>query len=67
MSYDDTQHKHNKLDLSSKNQIEWLKPYTCIVKLQVHAYFRTLKYTPEYAKSFQQTFRQKSSFLCFRI
>ena len=33
MSYEDTQHKHNKLDISSKNQIEWLKPYTFIVKL----------------------------------
>ena len=33
MSYEDTQHKHNKEDFSSKNQIEWLKPYTCIVKL----------------------------------
>ena len=33
MSYEDTQHKRNKLDFSSKNQIEWLKPYTCIVKL----------------------------------
>ena len=43
MSYEDTQHKHNKLDFSSKNQIEWLKPYTCIVKLLAHAYFRTLK------------------------
>ena len=32
-SYEDTQHKHNKLDFSSKNQNEWLKPYTCIVKL----------------------------------
>ena len=26
MSYEDTQHKHNKLDFSSKNQIEWLNP-----------------------------------------
>ena len=33
MSYEDTQHKHNKLDFSSKNQIEWLKPYSYIVKL----------------------------------
>ena len=33
MSYEDTQHKHIKQDFSSKNQIEWLKPYTCIVKL----------------------------------
>ena len=52
MSYEDTQHKHNKLDFSSKNQIEWLKPYTGIVKLKAHVYFRTLKYAPEYAKSF---------------
>ena len=52
MSCEDTQHKHNKLDFSSKNQIEWLKPYTCIVKLYAHAYFR--KYAPEYAKSFCQ-------------
>ena len=33
MSYDDTQHKHIKLDFSSKNQIEWIKPYISIVKL----------------------------------
>ena len=26
MSYEDTQHKRNKLDFSSKNQIEWLNP-----------------------------------------
>ena len=24
MSYEDTQHKHNKLDFSSKNQTNWL-------------------------------------------
>ena len=33
MSYEGTLNKHNKLDFSSKNQIEWLKPYTFIVKL----------------------------------
>ena len=33
MSYEDTQHKHNKPYFASKNQIEWLKPYTFIVKL----------------------------------
>ena len=38
MSYEDTQHIHNKLDFSSKNQIELLKPYTCILKLYAHAY-----------------------------
>ena len=65
MSYEDMQHKHNKLDFSSKNQIEWLKPYTCIVKL-AHAHFYTLKYAPEFAKCFRQTFRQKSSFPMFQ-
>ena len=52
MSCEDTQYKHNKLNSSSKNQIDLLKPYTCIVKLYANAYFR--KYAPEYAKSFHQ-------------
>ena len=52
MSCEDTQHKHNKLNFLSKNLIELLKPYTLLVKLYAHAYFR--KYAPEYAKSFRQ-------------
>ena len=67
MSYKDTQHKHNQVDFSSKNQIEWLKPYTCIIKFKAHVYFRTLKYAPEYAKCLRQAFRQNSSFASFRI
>ena len=59
MSYEDTQHKHNKLDFSSENQTEWLKPYTCIVKLYAHAYFRTMKYAPEYAKMLRPDIQTK--------